>query len=147
MLSERGRLSAVAIDLISTLASALGKRFDPLMQGLAPTLMRLCQRPNKVVISRTQTCISTVIKQTRLPSILPFLREAVKDKSPTLRTIASDAAYMCITHIEVERIGNKVSDFEAIIKTTGRDANPEVRKQARAILQEYREKFPERYAT
>jgi hypothetical protein len=53
---------------------------------------------------------------------------------------------VCITHIEVERIGNKVTDFEAIIKTTGRDANPEVRKQARAILQEYREKFPERYA-
>ncbi|CCA68525.1 hypothetical protein PIIN_02389 [Serendipita indica DSM 11827] len=147
LLSERGRLSAVAIELVSTLASALGRRFDPLMQGFAPTLMKLCQRPNKVVITRTHSCITTIIKQTRLPSLLPFLRDAVKDKSVTLRTVASESAYLCMSSIEEDKLLTKISDIEQIIKVASRDANPEVRKHARAILQEYKEKFPDRYET
>lgn len=145
MLSERGRLSAVAIEVVSTLASALGRRFDPLMQGLAPSLMKLCQRPNKVVMARAQGCLTMVIKQTRLPSIFPYLRDSIKDKSVQLRKIASEAVYVCITHIEPDQIGNKVADIETILKSAGRDASPEVRKHAKAIMQEYREKFPERY--
>jgi len=144
MLSERGRLLAVAVDLVSTLASALGKRFDPLMPIFAPAILKLCQRPNKVVLTRAQGCLTMVIKQTRLSSILPFLRESVKDKSATLRIVSAEAIYLCITTIETDKLANRVSDLESIIKTTGRDANPEVRKQARAILTEYREKFPDR---
>ncbi|KAG8832262.1 hypothetical protein FRC17_001621 [Serendipita sp. 399] len=147
MLSERGRLSAVAIELVATLASALGKRFDPLVLGFVPTLLKLCQRPNKVVITRAQGCLTTVIKQTRLPSVLPFLRDAAKDKSVTLRVAAVESAYLCISSIEEDKLSNKITDIESIIKTTSRDPNPEVRKHSRVILQEYREKFPEHYAT
>ncbi|KAG9045305.1 hypothetical protein FS842_001216, partial [Serendipita sp. 407] len=146
MLSERGRLSAVAIELIATLVSALGKRFEPLVQGYMPTLLRLCQRPNKVVITRAHGCITTLIKQSRLSSIIPFLREAVKEKSVTLRVVASESANLCITTVEEDKLMSKITDIESIIKTTSRDPNPEVRKYARAITQEYRERFPDRYA-
>ncbi|PVF94592.1 hypothetical protein CPB86DRAFT_808491 [Serendipita vermifera] len=146
MLSERGRLSAVAIELVSTLASALGRRFDPLMLVFAPTLMKLCQRPNKVVITRTHACITNIIQQTRLPSLIPFLKDALKDKSVTLRVVASESTNLCMKQIDEERLAPKLSDIEGIIKLAGRDANPEVRKNARILLQEYRDRFPERYA-
>ena len=109
--------------------------------------MRLCQRPNKVVITRTHACITTIIKQTNLPSLLPFLRDAVKEKSVTLRNVASESAYLCMISIEEERLFTKISDIEQIIKVTSRDPNPEVRKHSRAILQEFKEKFPDRYQT
>jgi hypothetical protein len=107
--------------------------------------MKLCQRPNKVVLNRTTACLSTIIQHTRVPSILIYLRDAVKDKSVQLRTVASEAVLWCLTHIEVEKIGSRVSDIETIIKVTGRDANPEVRKNARLILKQYQERWPERY--
>jgi len=144
MLSERGRLLAAAVDLVSTLASALGKRFDPLVPIFVPAILKLCQRPNKVVLTRAQGCLSTVIKQTRLSSILPFLHENIKDKSATLRIVSSEAIYLCITTIETDKLANRVSDIESAIKIAGRDANPEVRRQARAILTDYGEKFPDR---
>lgn len=146
ILSERGRLLAVAVDLVATLATTLGKRFDPLMQPFAIALLKLCQRPNKVVLNRAQGCLVTVIKQTRLASIIPFLRDSVKDKSAVLRVVATEAIYLCITTIDADKLANKVNDLELIIKMTGRDANPEVRKQGRAILVEFGAKFPDRMA-
>lgn len=114
------------------------------MQPLAIAILKLCQRPNKVVLNRAQGCLITIIKQTRLSSIIPFLRESVKDKSAVLRIVASEAVYLCMTNIDVDKLANRVTDLELIIKSTGRDANPEVRKHARAILTEFREKFPDR---
>jgi hypothetical protein len=146
MLSERGRLSAVAVELVSTLASALGKRFDPLMLVFAPTLTKLCQRPNKVVLTRAHACITNIIQQTRLPSIIPFFKDAIKEKSVTLRVVVSESTLLCLKHIDEEKIVPKLPDVEIIIKLAGRDANPEVRKNARLMLQEYRDHFPDHYA-
>jgi hypothetical protein len=71
-ISERSRLSAAANECITTLATELGPSFDPLVPLFVPTLLSICSRPNKVVISRAKAALHTIIDQTQLISLLPY---------------------------------------------------------------------------
>ncbi|KAG9018622.1 hypothetical protein FRB90_011108 [Tulasnella sp. 427] len=157
MTSERGRLSGVAIDFVSSFAPRLGLRFEPLVSIIIPALVKLLMRPNKVFVNRAQTCLLLIIEHCHLPSIVPHLREAVKDKAQTLRLAAAEATlhvleYFDKTLLEVKegissiqmRHRGNVEDIESIIKDTARDANPTVRQASRKVFEKYTEIWPER---
>ncbi|KZV95200.1 hypothetical protein EXIGLDRAFT_610894 [Exidia glandulosa HHB12029] len=143
MNSDRSRLSFVAIDFVASLAS-LGRAFEPLLHFLFDALLKLCTRTSKVLIARAEAAILRVIEETTLPAVLPHLREAVKDKSQTLRTAASVAALQALQTFAPRDLANKISDVEEIIKCTGRDANPAVRQTSRKIFEAYQILFPDR---
>lgn len=145
MISERGRLSSAAVELCATIAQNLGRRFEPLIVLFVPSLLKLCQRPNKVAINRAQACINDIISNTETASILPLLREALKEKSISLRVVAAEASLLTLTRTSAERMGEKVVEIETIIKISGRDAHPDVRKHARVICGLYQDKWPLRY--
>lgn len=157
MLSERGRLSGVAIDFVSSFAPRLGARFEPLVHIIIPALVKLLMRPNKVFVNRGQACLLLIIEHCHLPSIVPHLREAVKDKAQTLRLAAIEATLHVLEHfdksllevregmssIQTRHRGN-VEDIESIIKDTARDANPTVRQVSRKVFEKYTEIWEER---
>ncbi|KAG8914039.1 hypothetical protein FRC01_004250 [Tulasnella sp. 417] len=157
MVSERGRLSGVATDFVSSFAPRLGSRFEPLVSVIIPALVKLLMRPNKVFVNRAQACLLLIIEHCHLPSIVPHLREAAKDKAQTLRLSAVEATLQVLEHfdksllevregsssIQTRRRGN-VEDIETIIKDTARDANPTVRQASRKVFEKYSEIWPER---
>ncbi|KAG9050710.1 hypothetical protein FS837_003048 [Tulasnella sp. UAMH 9824] len=157
MISERGRLSGVAVDFVSSFAPRLGSRFEPLVLFIIPALVKLLMRPNKVFVNRAQACLLLIIEHCHLPSIVPLLREAVKDKAQTLRLAAIEATLHILEHfdksllevkegsssIQIRHRGN-VEDIESIIKDTARDANPTVRQVSRKVFEKYTEIWPER---
>lgn len=157
MASERGRLSGVALDLVSSFAPRLGARFEPLVPIIIPTLLKVLARPNKVFVNRGQACLLLIIEHCHLPSIVPHLREAVKDKSQTLRLASIEATLHILEHfdksllevregassIQIRHRGN-AEDIESIIKDTARDANPTVRQVSRKVFEKYSELWPER---
>ncbi|KAG8956331.1 hypothetical protein FRC04_004411 [Tulasnella sp. 424] len=160
MVSERGRLSGVALDLVSSFAPRLGARFEPLVPIIIPALVKVLSRPNKVFVNRGQACLLLIIEHCHLPSIVPHLREAVKDKSQTLRLAAIEATLHVLEHfdkslldvregtssIQIRHRGN-AEDIESIVKDTARDANPTVRQVSRKVFEKYSEMWPERVET
>ncbi|KAG9035357.1 hypothetical protein FRB95_011508 [Tulasnella sp. JGI-2019a] len=157
MLTERTRLSASALELVSAMAPRLGARFEALVAILIPSLLKVLTRPNKVFVSRAQACLNLIVEHCHLPSLIPHLREAAKDKSITLRLGVTEATLQLVntwdrglldvregaSTLTARHKGN-VEDIETIIKETARDANPGVRQISRQVFDKYAEVWPER---
>lgn len=157
MLTERTRLSASALELVSAIAPRLGSRFESLVAIFFPSVLRVLTRPNKVFVSRAQACLNLIVEHCHLPSLIPHLREAAKDKSVTLRLGVIEATLQLVntwnrgvldvregaSTLTTRHRGN-VEDIETIIKETARDANPGVRQISRQIFDKYAEVWPER---
>jgi hypothetical protein len=144
VLSERGRLSGTAVELCSNIAHGLGSNFRPLVPIIVPTLLDLCRRPNKVVLARAQACLMDFVCMTHCSDILKHLRAVARDKSVQLRKVCADATLKAVQKWGVDEVGKRVEDVEDIIKATGRDAGPDVRKVAKEIYEFYSTKWPER---
>lgn len=157
MLTERTRLSASALDLVSAMAPRLAARFEPLVAILFPSLLKVLTRPNKVYVTRGQACLLLIVEHCHLPVIIPHLREASKDKSVSLRLGVTEAILQLVSSwdraiLEVRegastlltRHKGNVEDIETIIKETARDANPAVRQVSRQVFDKYSEIWPER---
>ncbi|KAI0045947.1 hypothetical protein FA95DRAFT_1494754 [Auriscalpium vulgare] len=144
--SERTRLSAAALDVITTSATGLGTSFEPLMPLLLPTLLSLCSRPNKVVIARTKAAIQVIVEQTQLPSILPHLTQALGDKSATLRMIAIESVLACLNCLNPPDLEKEVraKEIEGAIRSTVTDASGDVRKVSRQVFDAYKILLPDR---
>lgn len=155
MITERTRLSGIALDLVTTCVQKLGARFEPLIALFLPALLKVLERPNKVFVARGQACLAAVVENCHVPTIVPYLREAVKEKSQSLRLGAAEATVLLLEHWDkglldvrensgsIRRRGN-VEDIEIIMKDTARDANPGVRQVGRKIYDLYAELWPER---
>jgi CLASP N terminal len=78
------------------------------------------------------------------PDVLKHLRAVARDKSVQLRKVCTDATLKAVQKWEVDEVGKRVEDVEDIIKATGRDAAPDVRKVAKEIYEVYGMKWPER---
>lgn len=145
-LSERTRFSSVALELFKASAETLGSSFTTLIPLYLPTLLTLCTRPNKVVISRAKACIISIIESTQSPSILSFLTEAAKDKSISLRIVASECALACLNSFNPPDLEKeaRAKEIEAIVKSTATDASADVRKIGRKIFDAYKILLPAR---
>jgi hypothetical protein len=146
MCSERSRLSGAAIDLLSALASGLGNGFEPLLPLFFPTLLVLCTRTNKVFITRARMCIHALIENCQLPAILPYLLEASKDKSVSLRITAAEGMLACLNCFNPPDLEKEVRArlIEDVVRATARDASADVRKLSRKVFEAYKVLFPER---
>ncbi|KAI9455350.1 clasp N terminal-domain-containing protein [Lactarius psammicola] len=144
--SERSRLSAAAIECISTLATELGPSFDPLVPLFVPTLLSICSRPNKVFISRAKAALHTIIDQTQLISLLPYFVDPLRDKSVTLRLIAIESVLACVRSFNPPDLEKdaRAKDVENAIKLTATDASADVRRVSRSVFDAYKILLPAR---
>ncbi|KAF7793767.1 hypothetical protein EIP86_004888 [Pleurotus ostreatoroseus] len=146
VLSERSRLSAAAVELLTTSATELGSAFDSLLPVFLPTLLSLCARTNKVFISRARTCIVAIIQSTQSPLILSYLCRSMKDKSNTLRLIIAECALACLNSFNPPDLQKEARsrEIELLIKWAATDANAEVRKYGKQMYEAYQILLPER---
>ncbi|KAJ7084284.1 clasp N terminal-domain-containing protein [Mycena belliarum] len=146
MNSERGRLSGVAIDLVAVAASSLGVAFDALLAHFFPVLLVLSSRTSKVTVARARTCITTIIEATQIPAVLTYLMQSVADKSVSLRLTIVDSTLVCMNCFnppDLEK-DSRAKEIEAIIRTTARDANADVRKVSKKVFEAYKLLLPSR---
>lgn len=146
MTSERTRLSGVAIELISVVASGLGRTFEPLLSLFFPTLLMLCSRTNKIILNRARTVILTIIETTQLPSILPQLLICLKDKSASLRLTVAEATLTCMNCFNPPDLEKdaRAKEIETIIRAVATDANADVRKVGIRVFEAYKIVLPGR---
>jgi len=139
--SERSRLSAAAIELVSSLSAGLGPAFEPLISLFFPTLLGLCARTNTVFTRRAKACIFNVIENTRSPSLLSYLTESVNHKSTSLRLVAAKGVLACLDFKPLNDTRARL--IEEVIKKTSQDARVDVRKAGENILQAYKALLPD----
>ncbi|OAX40692.1 hypothetical protein K503DRAFT_659854, partial [Rhizopogon vinicolor AM-OR11-026] len=138
--SERSRLSAAAIELVSSLSAGLGPAFEPLIPLFFPTLLRLCARTNTVFTRRAKACIFNVIENTQSPLLLSYLTEYVNHKSTSLRLVAAKGVLACLNFKPLN--DTRAHLIEGVIKSTSQDARADVRKAGENILQAYKALLP-----
>ncbi|KAF5355018.1 hypothetical protein D9756_005207 [Leucocoprinus leucothites] len=146
MNSERTRLSGAALDVLTAVASGLGIEFEPLLPLFFPSLLSLCGRTNKVVITRARTCIFTIVEATQLPGIINYFTQFSKDKSPTVRLVVAEATLSCLKcfnppTLEKESVSLAI---ESLIRNAARDPNADVRKVGKDVFQSYKVLLPDR---
>lgn len=147
--SERSRLNGAATDLVVNLATQLGRQFGPLLPHLAPTLLGLSTRTNKLLISRAKSCLLAIAEYAQLTNLLPLLRDAVTDKSLSLRLVSSEVALKCLNCFDPSNLETnaRAEDIECMIRSTARDASADVRKVSRSLFEAYKILLPQRVAT
>jgi hypothetical protein len=146
--TERTRLSGAALDLLAS-ATRLGPAYAPLLHTYASHIARLLARTNKLYISRAQDCLTSIARNTRLAALLPYLREAIEDKSGSMRRAAVEVTlaavqgeHMAIDKADLER--RYLPDIEHIVRKAAVDREVKVREAAKAVWQIYRKEWPER---
>ncbi|KAL0577545.1 hypothetical protein V5O48_004443 [Marasmius crinis-equi] len=144
--SERTRLCGPAMELISGVSSELGMSFEPLLPIYFPVLLNLCARSNKVIVNRARACVFSVIENTQLPAVIPYLLQNIKDKSMTLRLVAAESTVTCLTGFDPAELQKEArsQEIEGIIKATSRDANADVRKAGKQAFNAYKNALPNR---
>ncbi|TKY87751.1 hypothetical protein EX895_003332 [Sporisorium graminicola] len=144
LLSERTKLSGTAGDLLNSIAPRMAERFEPLVSVFVPTLLLICARTNKVAVKRAEKSLHFIVKHCRPPSMVTYLKEAIKDKGQGLRAVAAATLEMVLEHTEKERLARRVGDIESCIKSGATDSNPEVRQTTKRLFELYVAFWPER---
>lgn len=146
MITERTRLSASAVDLISVLATGLGKSFKPLLQIFLPTLLSLCGRTNKVIVTRAKACIMVIIETTQLSAILSYFVQYIEDKSTSIRLAAAEGTLACVNCFNPPDLEKeaRASEVETVIRAAAKDAQADIRIVGRKLFEAYRVLLPTR---
>ena len=146
MNSERTRLSLNALEFIGALASAMGGELEQLLPLFMQPLLALCTRTNKVVLNRSRACIFAIIESSQSASLLTYFLQNIKDKSNTLKVVASEGTLACLNSCnppDLEKESRAI-EIEAIIRCTARDAHADVRKVSRKLFESYKILLPSR---
>ncbi|KAF9562650.1 hypothetical protein CPC08DRAFT_749338 [Agrocybe pediades] len=146
MNSERTRLSVFPMELISTIATAMGCEFDQLLPLFMPPLLALCGRTSKVVVNRAKASILSIIEVTQSPAILSYFLANVKDKSASMKVAIAEGTLAFLNSCnppDIEKEARAV-EVEGIIRATARDANADVRKISRKMFESYQILLPGR---
>ncbi|ORX38690.1 clasp N terminal-domain-containing protein [Kockovaella imperatae] len=147
MLSDRGRLSGTATEFVQTFAPRLAHHFAPLVQLYLDPLIKLLGRPNKVVLKRTEKCLSIIISKCHIPSILLELKRGLYDEAATCRRGCSIAIERALHDWPEDGATWNEKSLEALeqgIKKMATDKDPEVRQTGRRVWARFQDLFPER---
>lgn len=147
--SERSKLSAVAIDLMTTLSSELRQSFEPLLPLFFPTLLAMCTRSNKVFVTRAKASLLAIVEHTTSTSMLTYFSESIADKSMSLRLATAECTLACLNSFNPPDLEKepRAREIEAIIRKAAIDANADVRKVGRKLFEAYKILLPGRVAS
>jgi hypothetical protein len=145
MLSDRGRLSGVATELLQTLAPRLSAQFAPLVHLYLEPLIKLLGRPNKVFLKRAEKCLSTIISHCHLAAIITELRRGLNDDAATCRRGCAAGIERAMREWEKEVFGEKGAVMlEESLRRMATDKDPEVRGTGKRVWAKFTEVWPER---
>ncbi|CAJ0632863.1 5996_t:CDS:2 [Entrophospora sp. SA101] len=143
ILTERTKLSGTATELVEEISKSLGPNFDSLAKLFVPNILKLCNRTNKLFGTRAYKCSETIIKVSKLSSLIPKFREAMQSQSKLLKT---NVAKLTLTILEEDITGleNHIVDLEWIIHLGVIDSTLEVRTASKKSFEVYKSRFSSR---
>ncbi|GAA5839331.1 hypothetical protein JCM9279_005908 [Rhodotorula babjevae] len=155
LVTERTALSGTALELVAS-CTRLGHHFAALLSLYLPTLLRLFARPNKVYVTRSASCVASIIRNTRIADVVRFIALEWRNepgKSATFREQAAVALAIALgadtdtLGVDKEGLERRIDDVEWLIKNgaTGREAS--VRAEMKKCWEVYKREWPDRVAS
>jgi len=145
MLSDRGKLSGVATDFLTSMAPRLASAFITLIPLYVPPLIKLLARPNKVYLRRAEKSLMTIAQYCPSPAFIAMIRTGVEDKSDTCRRSCGAVMAFILENWEVSWMGNKgMADIEDAMKKMATERDAEVRKIAKGMWETYNMHYADR---
>jgi hypothetical protein len=145
MLSDRGRLSTAAVELLQAFAPRLGPNFAPIVQPYFESLLKLFARPNKVFLKRSERCLVKIIENCQLPNIVLELRKGLTDDAATCRRICSAGIERTINEWEHQVWTEKsLICLEEALRRMATDKDAEVRQTGKRVWAKFTDLWPER---
>ncbi|KAI8599801.1 clasp N-terminal domain-containing protein [Dissophora ornata] len=143
LLTERTRLSGTACELVEKLSASMGRDFGLHFSDLfTGTLLKVCARTNKVMVSRAVKALNSIINAGCLAP-LPKACQAFATNNKALRIACIGLIASCIAQYSSHELEHFLPVFEPVLKEGVSDAAPEVRDTSRKSYKIYAEKFPE----
>ncbi|KPV74526.1 uncharacterized protein RHOBADRAFT_45015 [Rhodotorula graminis WP1] len=155
LVTERTALSGTALELVAS-CTRLGHHFAALVSLYVPTLLRLFARPNKVYVTRSASCVASIIRNTRIADVVRLIALEWRNepgKSATFREQAAAALAIALgadgdtLGVDKDGLERRIDDLEWLIKTgaTGREAT--VRSEMKKCWEVYKREWPDRVAS
>ncbi|KAG9294847.1 hypothetical protein G9A89_008539 [Geosiphon pyriformis] len=143
--TERTRLSGAACELVEELGRCLGSKFESLAEIFIPSVLKLCARSNKVFITRAQKCVTTIIRECKMPGLIPKFKESLQDQSKGMRTCAAEFILISLEVNDVGALADYRMDLEWAIRHSAVDSIAAVRTISKKIFEVYKLKFDLRF--
>lgn len=144
ILSDRTVLSYSAVKLVTHLSKIMKKKFAPFVQPLIPAIIETLGRTNVLFRNRAFECLTSVIKSTQLPSLVPLICSASTSKSAIVRPFGVKLIEEIVDVLSENCLHSKHALIETAIKTALSDPKAEIRSCARSIFWVYIAKLPDR---
>lgn len=147
MLSDRGRLSAAAVELLQAFAPRLGVHFSPLVQVYFEPLIKLFGRPNKVFLKRAEKCLLTIIDNCPVATIAVELKKGLFDEAATCRRLSAIGIDRALSGGHWSRdvwTERSLVALEDGLRKMATDKDPEVRQTGKKVWAGFTQHFPER---
>ncbi|KAJ3314146.1 hypothetical protein HDV04_000918 [Boothiomyces sp. JEL0838] len=144
LITERTRLARSAMNLVACLAECLGQDFNQLSELLLPSVLKLTTRANKVYVSSATATLKTCVEYAGCFNLIPHLVEGMKNPSKSLRLAAVDVLGGVVSYGDAEQLYGYYNVIENTIATSALDSATEVRELTRSLLDNYKDKFPDR---
>jgi hypothetical protein len=110
-----------------------------------PPLVRLLARPNKVYLKRAEKCLSTIISNCPLPSIILHLRNGLDDKSDACKRAAATAIVFALERWDAARWHERDLELlELCVRKMASDKDAQVRKTGKEVWGIFQETWPQR---
>nr|CAG8539135.1 7347_t:CDS:2 [Entrophospora candida] len=142
LLTDRSRLSGTAINLIEEIFKALGSKSKSLTEIFAPSILKLCNRANKLFVKRANDCLDTIIRNSKSPSLIPKFKEAMQSQNKQMRTSAAQLTSVLLETVDVNGLNHHyIEDLESMIHKGAADSEPAVKNASRKSFDFYKSKF------
>ncbi|CAH1765014.1 8406_t:CDS:10, partial [Entrophospora sp. SA101] len=143
ILTDRTRLSGTATEFVEEISNALGPKFDLLAELFVPNILKICSRTNKLFVARAQKCLETIIRKSKLFSLLPRFKEAIQSQNKQLKTSIAELT-LTILETDVTGLEDYIEDVESIVCQGIMDSTPAVRTASKKSFEIYKLKFDSR---
>ncbi|KAG6556657.1 hypothetical protein Mapa_001598 [Marchantia paleacea] len=143
---KQARVRVAACHLLNMISKDLLQDFEPFAEAFIPVLFKMVVITVLVIAESADTCIKTMLRNSRVSRVLPRLMECAKhDRNAVLRARCCDYALLVLEQWgDSPEMQRSVELYEELIKTCVGDAMSEVRSIARMCYRVFCKCWPER---
>lgn len=121
-----------------------GPQCDQLGELLLPPVLKLCERTNKVFVTRAQQVLQDYLKVAPvLKTVLPRFQEAMKSSNKGLKTVVAEHFDLLLDPVSIDALKESGEAVERLLAEAMTDPTPQVRESARNAYHKLNRKCPE----
>ena len=143
MLSERTKLSGMAVEFVGDLVILLRDKFDGLIDACFVPLLKLCMRSNKVFVNRATCCATKVLTWCRSARYFDKLIEYSTSSNKSVRICVAECFSVLLQLYSAQFLHEYCPLLVNYLTNSLADATVEVRDHSKKAFLLFQTAFPQ----